>query len=246
MGDLTDENMWYSFLGKVMSIPGVKVNRAKFLRERFAKYCSEDKIMAIIENDTHEAGIPLELIDKFADKVISQHKTMAVGASALSGIPGGFAVLATIPADLAQYYYHVLQVAQKLAYIYGYPDLEQGGDEDFLQYMTIFIGVMSGNEAAVKIIQEISKNLSEQILKRLPRIALTKTTIYPLAKQIARWLGIKITKPIFARGIAKLVPLIGALLSGGLTMLTFSIETSRFKDNLRKDFILRQKTNAET
>jgi hypothetical protein len=32
-------------------------------------------------------------------------------------------MLATVPADIAQYYYHLIVAAQKIAYIYGMADL---------------------------------------------------------------------------------------------------------------------------
>ena len=49
--------------------------------------------------------------------------------SAIAGIPGGFALLATVPADTAQYLGHMLRVAQKLAYLYSWPDLFEEDDE---------------------------------------------------------------------------------------------------------------------
>jgi len=238
---LPEENRWYYVLGKVMSVKGVKVNREGFLRESFAKYCNDDKVMAIIEKGTFRADVSLELLDDMAKKVINRHKTMAVGASALAGIPGGFAMLGTVPADFAQYYFHVLQVAQKLAYIYGYPDLEQDGDEDFAAYVTFFIGVMSGVGVAAKGITDLSQMIANSALKRLPRMALTKTTIYPLVKQIAKVLGVRMTKEIFAKSIAKIIPVAGALTSGGLTLVMFSREAGRLKKSLRNDFILQQK-----
>jgi hypothetical protein len=239
--DMPEENRWYYILGKVMSLPGVKVNREKFLREKFAKYYGENKVAEIIENGTGKADISLELIDKIAEKVINRHNGLATGASALAGIPGGFALLGTVPADIVQYYFHALQVAQKLAYIYGYPDLEQSSDEDFLAYLTFFIGVMSKVNTAAKGIQQLSNMLAINALKRLPRMALTKTAIYPLVKQIAKVLGVKMTKEIFAKSVAKIVPGLGALTSGGLTYFMFSREAGRLKKNLREDFILQQK-----
>jgi len=234
---MPEDSRWYYILNKVMNFPGVKINREEFLRKTFTKHYNEDKLLAIIESGPGKAGVPLELIDELASKAIAHHERLAVVASAASGIPGGFTMLATMPADVAQYYYHTLQVAQKLAYIYGLPDLEQGGEEEFLEYMTLFIGVMSGVAAATNGIKELSKMIAETALKRLPRMALTKTAIYPIVKQIARLLGVKMTKQIFARGVAKMIPLVGALTSGGLTLVMFSVEANRLKKNLKKDFI---------
>jgi len=233
---MPEENRWYYILSKVMNLPGVKVNREKFLRQKFAKYYNEEKLMEILENGPVKAGVSVELIDKIAGKVISRHKGLAVVTSAISGLPGGLALFATIPADVSQYYIHILQVAQKLAYLYGFHDLEQ--DEDLLYYMTLFIGVMSGVEVANKGIKNLANIFAENTLKRLPKVALTKTAIYPIVKKIAKWLGVKMTKQLFAKSVAKAIPVISALFSGGLTWKTFSSEANRLRKNLREEFII--------
>jgi len=240
---MPEENRWYYIFGKVMNFPGVKVNREEFLRKEFSKYFSEDKVMEIIENGAAKTGIPLKFVDEIAKKVIKRHKIWAVTASAASGIPGGLAMFATIPADILQYYFHAIKVAQELAYIYEYQNLEQNGDEDFVAYLTVFIGVMSGVNGATTVLKQISNMLADTVGRRLPRMALTKTAIYPLVKQIAKWLGIKMTKPIFARIVAKAIPIIGSLISGSFTFGMFSIEANRLKKSLREDFILKQKVS---
>jgi len=201
--------------------------------------------MEIIKNGTAKAGISLELIDGLAKKIIKRHKILVVTASAASGIPGGILSFATVPLDMCQYYFHAIKIAQKLAYIYGYQDLEQNGDEDFVVSLMIFISVMSGTKAATMGMQKLSSMFASEVAKRLPRKVLTKTTIYPLVKQTAKWLGIKMTKPLFARVVAKAIPVIGSLASGSFTFGMFSIEVNRLKKELREDFILKQKASGK-
>ena len=68
------------------------------------------------------------MIDGLADACIWGHYSKAAAVSFLAGIPGGLTLPATIPADLGQYYWHVVQLAQKLAYLYGWPDLLEKGE----------------------------------------------------------------------------------------------------------------------
>jgi hypothetical protein len=49
--------------------------------------------------------------------------TKVAALSAAAGIPGGIALLGTISADLAQAPARVLRIAQKLAYLYSWPNL---------------------------------------------------------------------------------------------------------------------------
>ena len=96
---------------------------------------------------------------------------------------------ATIRGDMAKYYWHTFVLAQKLAYLYGIPDLrdEEGNLSETSQDMlTLFVGVMMGAAAANNVI----KAFAEQVVKRLPRQALTKTVYYPIIKQVAKWIGI--------------------------------------------------------
>jgi hypothetical protein len=242
---LPEESRWYYILNMVMGLPGVKVDRDRFLSEKFSKHADAEKTAAVVEKGTGKAGVPVELLDDLAAGVIKSHKMMATGASAAAGLPGGFGLIATVPADLAQYYFHALQVAQKLAYIYGYPDLEKSGKDDFLLSMTLFIGQMNGIGIASSGIQEFSRVLTDPDAgeERLRRMALARGAIYPIVKQIARVLGVGITRDIFARSLSKIIPGIGAIASGGLTLIAFSYEAERLREGLRKDFLLQMKND---
>ena len=115
--------IWNKVLSAAMSMPGVKVNRSQYLREQLATYrIDNDKIEAAIEQGPIGL-IPMEVLDKLAKSSIGYHTRMATGVSTALGMPGGLAVLGTIPSDIAQFYFHVFVVSQKVAYIYGYPDL---------------------------------------------------------------------------------------------------------------------------
>ena len=63
------------------------------------------------------------MVNKIAAHVIRNEAAKVTAISAAAGLPGGFALLGTVPADLAQYYGHVLRIVQKLAYIYSWPNL---------------------------------------------------------------------------------------------------------------------------
>ena len=142
---------------------------------------------------------------------------------------------ATIPADLAQYYYHVFVLSQKMAYLYGFPDLtDEDGvlTEEAKNVMTLFAGAMMGVGIANEAIQKIAENLAKEIVKRLPKYALTKTVIYPIVKQVAKWIGIKLTKDSFAKGLGKIVPILGGVISGGLTYVTFRPGAKKLKNTL--------------
>ncbi|AJH15534.1 hypothetical protein [Myroides profundi] len=222
---------------KSLSLPGAKINREQYLQGIFSKYYNEYELELIIEEGTIKRNVNIELIRKLSNDVISSHLVKVTGSSALAGLPGGIALAATIPLDLAQYYYHIIIVAQKLAYLYGWPSLEDTDNEELVSVLILFIGVMFGANAANKAIVELSKRFSVEFVKRVPQKALTKYAVYQLAKQIAKWVGVKMTKETFAKSVSKVIPLLGGVVSGGITYMTFKPMCKRLTAKLEESMI---------
>ena len=236
---MSDLISWDNLMENSLKLPGIKVNRDEYLKDVFSSYGD-------ISNLSHKrpADVFDELIiEKVAKATINKHLLGVTSASAAAGIPGGFAMLGTVPADLAQYYYHVVIIAQKLGYIYGWPNLldeKQQFSETSRNILTLFVGVMLGAGAASKAVTEIGKKLATQVAKRLPQQALTKTVYYPIIKQIGKWISMKVTKETFAKGASKVVPVLGGVLSGGLTFITFKPMANKLQKQLKEDANLYQ------
>ena len=165
-------------------------------------------------------------VDKIARKCIKYQLNVVTSTSAIAGIPGGFGMLETVPADLIQYYGHVLALTQKLAYLYGYGDFtndEEQLSDDAINLLTLFVGVGFGSEAAGKAISQYSKIISKGLASKMASLPLTKTALYPIIKKVASYISVKITKDSFAKGVTKVIPFIGAATSGGFTYVTFKI-----------------------
>ena len=71
--------------------------------------------------------------------------------------------------------------------------------------------------------------------KKLPQEAITKGFIYPVVKKIASILGVQMSKKIFANGVSKVVPVVGAVTSGALTYITFNAMAEKLRKHLAKD-----------
>lgn len=217
-------------------LPGVRIGRASYLRSALKRYCSEDQIERAIATTPAAAGVPFEAITKAANTAIQFETSRVTGISTLAGIPGGFAMVGTVPADLAQYFGHVLRVAQKLAYLYSWPDLfaDDGDelDEATESVLTLFVGVMFGVQLAQSGVSKLSTMIAGQVVTKLPQQALTKGVLYPVVKKVAQRLGVRMTTRIFASGVAKAVPVVGAVLSGGLTLGTFLPMSKRLQKHL--------------
>ena len=228
--------LYNTLLTKSLQIPGAKVNRETYLRNNLRKYCSDEQIEIALNYSIKKAEIPKKVLDKIAKNAIKRHTLRVTGISTAAGIPGGLAMIGTIPADLVQYYYHILVVSQKLAYSYGYPQFDGDADDELIYNLTLFIGVMYGVNGANKAVIEISKRIAAETVNKLPKKALTKTVYYPLVKKIAKWIGVRLTKKTFAKNISKVIPILGGIVSGGVTYVTFYPMSNKLKRSLEEGF----------
>lgn len=222
-----------------LQVPGIHVNREEFLKKEFFKNHGEQQIAMIIEQNPAKAGIDSKEIDKIADEVIQFERTCVSGISAALGAPGGLAMAATIPADISQYYGYMLRAAQKLMYLYGFPQIEIDNNKDnvidteIMNTLIICLGVMYGVSGARNALLAMAKGLAAGVEKQLMKKALTKGTIYPIVKSVAKWFNVRMTKEVFAGFFKKSIPVIGGVIGGGITYMSFKPCCDRLKDTLR-------------
>lgn len=227
-------DLWNKAMNMAMAIPFVKVNREEFIKKELSPFCTPEQVQVAV-SETPIKVLNVSQISKIANGCIKYHLTLVCSASALAGIPGGWAMAGTIPADIAQFYAHVFALTQKMLYIYGWPDLqnEEGKlTDEAAQILTLFTGVMMGSQVASEALKQLANAFAKQVAVRLPKQALTKYAIYNISKQVAKWIGIKLTKDSFSKGISKVIPLIGAPISAGLTYWTFKPMANKLKKYL--------------
>ena len=221
----------YQIIEKALSLPGVKVNRRDFLIEIFADRIKEDDIPLLLKVGPVKSGLfTQEELKKAAIKNCNKNKWQCSATSFASGLPGGFAMAATIPLDTMQFFGFNLRVAQQVAYIYGYEDFWSGDvldNERVESELVLFLGTMLGAGGAAQVTRLVSSQLAKKVAADLPKKALTKTFYYPIVKNIAKSIGVKITKDSFAKGLSKTIPLIGGVISGGITYKTMSTMNKR-------------------
>lgn len=220
----------------VMKVPIVQVDREKFLRKELIKYYPEETIDLAIANNPAFAGIERETINKIAQQVITFETNKVSSVSFAAGMPGGFAMAATIPADISQYFTFILRAMQKLAYLYGFPKFnfsEDEVDDETLNHVLVFMGVMFGVQGANQAVKALARAAAQKVTKSLAQKALTKTTVYPIVKKIATAVGVRMTKQIFAENVGKVVPVVGGIVAGGLTYATFKPGCIRLKNSFK-------------
>lgn len=216
-----------SIIKTVSNVPTVKINRENYLIKEFSNDYS-DIMNDILDKGPFSAGVPKEFIEKKAKAAINFEVTKATAISFAAGLPGGFAMIGTIPADLTQFMGHSLRIVQKLAYLSGMPGFSSVDDmtDDEANMVLIYIGVMFGEANAVSALNQIAKHLAGVALKRIPKIPLAKVVGYNTIKYLLRIIGIRLTKDSTAKIISKVIPILG----GGYFWRTY---IRNFKKNVK-------------
>ena len=235
-----DEEM-EEFVSKIMaraaSLTGVKIDRGVFLRTELKKHCPEIDANLAVETTPLEAGVSPADIDSLALEVIDYETKKCAAISFLAGIPGGVAMAGTIPADLAQYFGHVMRVEQKLAYLYGWQSFLNEDDEvddETVTRLIVLMGVMLEVGGVANSITKFAATAAQQsVAKQIQRQALTKTFFYNPMKKVLHFLGVNLTKQTFAKGASKIVPIVGGFVSGGITYASFRPGAERLRRYLR-------------
>ena len=225
-----------------LKVPGIRINRADFLQSDLRKNYPQEVIDDAIANNPLHAKIPPAIIDKIADEVIKYERACVSGISAALGAPGGVAMVATIPADIAQYYGYMLRATQKLLYLYGFPEIDteekgQKFDSETMNILIICMGVMYGAAGANNALKAMAKALAAGVEKQLLKKALTKGTIYPIVKSVAKWFSVKMTKEVFAGFFKKAITVVGGVIGGGITFISFKPCCDKLKASLQNTML---------
>lgn len=225
-----------------LKVPGIRIDRAAFLKKELQTKFPQEVIDDAIAHNPLHAKIPSEVIDKIADEVIKYERACVSGISTALGMPGGVAMAATIPADIAQYYGYMLRATQKLMYLYGFPaiDVEEKGqtfDSETMNILIVCMGVMYGVAGANNALKAMAKALAAGVEKQLLRASLTKGTIYPIVKSVAKWFSVKMSKEIFAGAIKKAIPVVGGVIGGGITFISFKPCCDKLKASLQNTML---------
>lgn len=226
-----------------LKVPGIRIKRDDFLRKEFSRSLPQNIIDEAIAYTPLHAGISPVLIGDIAEEVIKYERACVSGISAVLGLtPGVATMVATVPADIIQYYGYMLRAAQKLMYLYGFPEIDteykgDSFDSETLNCLILCLGAMYGTAGAGEAIKAVANSLAQSVQRKLLNTALTKGTIYPVIKNVAKWFGINMTKEVFAGFFKKAIPVVGGVLSGGITYLSFKSCCEKLKGSLENTML---------
>ena len=236
---LTAENI----LLTAMTVPGVRIDRERFLRKELSLFFAEDVVDRAIASNPAEAGIPKEKINGIAQGVINREANQVTGFSVLASLPGAAlpaAIAGAVTADIVAYFSHVLRVIQELAYLYGFEDFglyeasdEQAIDPDTMDQIMVFLGVMFGIRGSGPVLEKLAGFTAKHTAKKLVKQTLRKSAMIPGAEKNIAGIGIKLTKQMLADAVASAIPVAGSVASGLLMYALFKPRCMKLKRKLK-------------
>ncbi|MDE6478796.1 MAG: hypothetical protein K2L45_00890 [Muribaculaceae bacterium] len=236
---------WISFLNGILKMPGAKINRESYLRKTFS-HLSDSEIRRCLYESPAKVISQAEIEDA-ASNVIRSHTAKATAVSTISSIPGGLAMLVSVPADLANYYFHVVAVGQKLGYLYGFPDMVDDSGRLTPEgeiMLTAFIGVMNKVEVAKELVKklamEAAKRMTEETAIRVAGNILSKQFIAQAIEAISKKLGTQIAAKGVGRGLYKAIPLLSGAICGTITYATFKPQAKRLHEVLKSSQVSKE------
>lgn len=235
-----DISWWERVIELAINTPGVKVNRENFLQKELKGKVPQSVIDDAIQNGTIKAGISKELASKLAQNIINSKCVLTTTVSFATGLPGGFlGILGGSSVDIVQYFGNFFNLAQRLMYIYGYKDISEL-DSSQTDIMIAMLGAASGVEAAQIFIAKQLPKLAEKIAAKAISKQVSKNLIKKIANKVLVAIGKKGISMFTGEEIAKLigrsVPIVGGIVSGTLTLVSFKPMAKRLNKSLKEHY----------
>lgn len=212
----------------ILNLPIAHVNRTEFLAKTF-NLSESDIINNLVD-------IPFEQREKAAKKQINSTVLQTSAIAFASGIPGGIAMVGTVPGDILQNMVYSVRLAQQLAFIYDI-DIEKDDKID-AQSMVLFLGTMFGVNGAASLLRVTSTNTGKYLSQKVLSAGLSKTIWYPVFKKIVRIVsGKTLTIKALSKSTTKILPIIGGITSGGLTFVAMKKAANLLNIELQKGHV---------
>lgn len=225
-----------SALVHAAAFPGIRVDRVRFLSEALKKQCPTRNVWEAVASTPQRVGISSEDIDAIANRVIREEAMGLTAFSAISGIPKGWFILMSLPADVAQYYARMLRLVQKMHYLYGGEELEFDGGkatDQTKERLLELMGAMYGNTDARETIGTISTAISTKFESKTNSKVRKKILSTAPVQRATEYLNQKVpVTKLIAGAERSVIPYGKMLASGVVSYAAFREMAKRLKDYL--------------
>lgn len=250
-----DESVWSSenetvlkdfdkILDLVRQSSEVYVDREKFLGFELNKAgCNAEQIKVAINTNPAKAGIELAVINPIAEECINYQIKVLTKIFTRHYLLGELQTFVISPKKVPAPFFariitHIFVIIQKLAYLYGWPEIMQTGTDSEMNEVSknillSFLGIMNGDSEAKRIITKASTKISHNIGKSIEQLVLTKTGWYPILVKTATLAIITFTKLVTMINFNSRIIIVGALLSWKFVNIDLKLMINKMCEELK-------------
>lgn len=217
---------------QLIKLPHVLVNREKFLKKVFTDFDIQASDFEFVD---HQKILKTRVRDKIIAQIIKDTAKDSSKIAFVNGIPGGLTMIATLPADLLQYYVFVLILAQKISYLFGMGNLLDANKQltsAGKQRLILYLGSMSGLSVAGSAIRVLSVTKAQVLMGKISNESITRAINGPLVRQVLKHFGINFSKKSVSDASSKIIPVLGGFVSGGLNYFSLKKIAQKFVQEL--------------
>ncbi len=202
-------------LERVFHLPGIQVDRDELLTKVFRREYPR-KMDAILEKGPVKAGVPREIIRRKARGRLKDATLKSSAASFMAGLPGGLTLAAALPADVMQNLIFSIRTAQEIAYLYGQENFWQGTvgfkNPESRYKLLSYVAVMFAVTGADQLVRIMSEPFGLMLGTKI-----AEGTMQHIMERVAGVFGLKLTAQGTSKTVSKVVPVLGGVISGGMT-----------------------------
>lgn len=225
------------FLKSTYKLPITQIDREKFCRDNFKGLVSDDMLQTIVDVAPHKA-CGISTIDSIANKSIRHHAFMTFILSFLSSLPTGWLIVPMVIFDIIQFQVHIFIITQKLLFLYkDHTSLSEYSSDTTSKLMLLSTTIMIGKHRITNMLKSAIGFLSKQLIQRYGVKILTRFSIITLFRQLAKWLGITLTKEMVLDGFEMIIIFLCAVISGIISYWLFVPMARKLQRHLREEYI---------
>ncbi|MBO4804704.1 MAG: hypothetical protein IK005_09370 [Paludibacteraceae bacterium] len=237
-------SVWDSIMKATLLLPFAKIDKNTYLNTVLKRHLSPEDVKRALETaPTKVMGV--KNISKLAQKEARKNVWYATLLSFITAIPTNWLMWPAIIIDLLQFQIHVFLISQKLLFLYGKYDIEKESqvNEKANRLMLIVSTIMIGKQKLSRVAKSAAGMVGKQIVERYGTRLLSKFIIFNTLRQIAKWMGISLTKTMLIEGINMLIPIICAAISALVSYALISPMAKKLQSHLKQE--LEKELNAK-
>lgn len=200
----TQSSTWMRMLDVAFRLPGTQVKRDEFLMTAFAPFGTAEQSAALAYKRPIDVYTK-KIVDIVAEDVIKKHTSdMTISSAVVESFLPLICSIIPMQMDTAKNFCRMVVVAQKLAYIYGLPNLlNENGEfkDDAKDIITLLMGAaydVDGARDALQEVAAIAKMYWQLVLFNMPSMA---TDLEPVIPQMGEQLCSKMIQDTLVKGM---------------------------------------------